>query len=125
MNIQYKAEYFAEKYGGVILDSIIGKIGTAAYRVRVDDKMFHIFYNRRWYMKYDGISISQEQLNKALEDFAMIVIFMNDEEYWKHSTEWTKGMQVPNSKFNTYEILVKRTDLNRPPIPFPIGVDSW
>ena len=125
MNLKDKAFEFMQRYDGSIIEPIHGFIGIASYRIEVNDRIFHIYYAREWYRKYDGISISKDHLLLANKEFAMIVIFINNDEYWKHSTEWIKGKVVENSKFPETEILMRKNQLEKPGIEFPKGLDSF
>ena len=120
-----KARYFLRKNKGHFLACILGQDGAIAYRVKVKDKIFHVYYARDWYRNYQGISIPKNALQKGLDENAMIVIFINKLEYWLHSSKWIKGKNLTNKMYGTNEVLVKKIDLEKPGIEFPKGVDQY
>ena len=125
MTLRDKAIEFAQERKGIVVGSISGYDGPITFKVQVGDSMFHVYFARKWYIKYDGITIPKKALLEAIKENAMIVFFMNDAEYWKHSTEWMKGKQLTNSMYGTDEILCKKDDLEKTGIEFPKGIDSW
>ena len=114
-----KAQEFADKHDAIFLSWISGDRGPMCGKVKIGANYYFVFYAREWYRKYDGITIPQDTLGSAIRHNAMIVMFVNDEEFWRHSTEWYKGRILHNTMFDKMEVLQKRDELEKPGIPFP------
>ena len=120
MTLKDKAQDFADRNNGNLLNYINGNLGPISAKIIIDDHYYYIFFAREWYHKYDGITIPQNILQNAVRDHAMIVIFINDREYWQHSYKWCQGKILHNTMFDKTEVLMKRMDLENPGIKFPI-----
>lgn len=126
LTIQEKTELFARENNGEILDPIHGDFGAISYRVKVNNHIFHIYYNREWYRKYNGVTLGITGLRLALDENAMLVFFMNKEQYWIHSLDFNKyKFSVRNSTTTEPQILVQKKYLHDAGIDFPRGIDSW
>ena len=123
--LKEKAIQFTNNIQGKIVEYINGHLGAISVKVEKDSKYYYVFSIREWYRKYNGVTIPKSILQSAINDNAMIVLFVNNEEYWKHSSEWKNGKSLHNSMFDKDEVLVKRNELNSPNTNFPTGIDSF
>ena len=126
--VKKKAELFCKLYNGTITDTVPGKrvlkngkFSTMAYIVTVEDRIFHIYFSRQWYYKYDGITIPLDKLIEATEQDACIVIYVGDNEFWRHSTLWLEWaeqdkMILKNTMYDKVEAFIKRRNLALPPV---------
>jgi len=111
-SVRKKAEEFVELHGGSIVGDIPLREGPVSYKVLIDNRMFHIYFSRRWYYNPDGISIPMETLKVALEENATIVMYVNDECVWQYASEWVRlSRDLNNSRNNTIERLILKEDL--------------
>ena len=111
-SVRKKAEEFVELHGGSIVGDIPLREGPVSYKVLIDNRMFHIYFSRRWYYNPDGISIPMETLEVALEENATIVMYVNDECVWQYASEWVRlSRDLNNSRNNTIERLILKEDL--------------
>ena len=86
-SVRKKAEEFVELHGGSIVGDIPLREGPVSFKVLIDNRMFHIYFSRRWYYNPDGISIPMETLEVGLEENATIVMYVNNECVWQYATE--------------------------------------
>ncbi len=124
--IKAAAQKFCELHKAEIIEMIPGKKLNKkgepmpmAYKCNIGDFVFHIYFNRGWYWKYDGITISKESMQLAINEHAVVVIFIGDNEYWKHSTIWFEWAEQDksiywNPLYKTWEVFIKRNNLARP-----------
>lgn len=126
-SLRQKAEEFLNKYGGNIFGEIILGEGAVAIKIKKNDRMFHIYFSRRWYYNPDGISIPQETLKTALDENATIVMYVNDEMVWAYASDWYRtSATIKNSRNNTYEKLIEKAELNTGDFDQePKGIDSY
>lgn len=120
------ARQFAEKYHGEIVGVIYGnrkiKSGRshAGYKVKfksfANEKEYivHAYYFKTWHRNRDGISVSTEQLDEAIDEHALMLMNYNGTtEYVLHSTIWEKfakedGNYDTHSEFGTKEVFCRR-----------------
>lgn len=108
-SVRKKAEEFVELHGGSIVGDIPLREGPVSFKVLIDNRMFHIYFSRRWYYNPDGISIPMETLEVGLEENATIVMYVNNECVWQYATEWLRlSRALPNARNNTIERLIKK-----------------
>ncbi len=125
MTLKQKAEEFAERNNGILLSYIAGKLGPMTAKIKVGADYYYIFFAREWYHKYDGITIPKDALDSAVNLNAMIVIFVNDEEFWQHSSVWRLGRILENPMFHKVEVLQERQHLKPPGAPFPKSLEGF
>lgn len=113
MSLIQKAEEFVELHGGKVTGTIPGRDGAIAYKVRRDERMFHIYYSRRWYYRPDGISIPEHALEVGLKENATIVVYVINECVWQYATEWHRlSTNIKNTTHGgTIEKLILKEDL--------------
>lgn len=112
-SLKQKTEEFIEKHGGDLMGDIQGQDGAIAYKVNIDNRMFHIYYSRRWYYNPDGISIPDYALEKGLEENATIVVFVINECVWQYASEWLRLSRIIKNTTHggTQEKLLIKDDL--------------
>lgn len=111
-SLRQKAEEFAELHGGYPMGDIQIAGGAVCIKVSVNNRMFHIYYSRRWYYDPDGISIPDSALQIGCQENATIVMYVINECVWQYASEWLKHSRViRNSRNNTDERLIKKEDL--------------
>jgi len=123
--LKEKSKYFADRIGGEIIRFIDGNFGSMSAKVEKDSEIYYVFSAREWYRKYNGITIPESILNLAVKDHAMIVVFLNDDEYWLHSSVWRNGRVLRNPMFGKIEVLATRDQLNTPDSKNVNGLDSF
>jgi len=112
MTVRKKTEEFIELHGGKVIDEIPGQAGTIGYKVLIDNRMFHVYYSRRWYYRPDGISIPRGALAIGVGENATIVMYVINECVWQYASEWlAKGTHLENTMYGTAEVLIKKEDL--------------
>ncbi len=113
MNVLAKTKEFVKTHGGHISGEIQGQKGTIAYKVQIDDRMFHIYYSRDWYRKYNGISIPDHALDVGLKENATIVMYVENGCFWQYASEWLRLSRIIKNKMygGTMENLIKKEDL--------------
>ena len=109
-SVKNKADEFVTLNGGSIIGNINGRDGTIAYKILNDNRMFHVYYSRRWYYNPDGISIPEHALNEGLRENASIVVYIIDECVWQYATKWI-GKKLHNSLSGTTEVLLLKENL--------------
>ena len=126
MSLRAKAEEFAEEHGGYPMGDIQLGAGAVCIKVAINDRMFHIYYSRRWYYDPDGISIPAVCLEQGLRENATIVMYVINECVWQYASEWLRlSSTIHNSRNNTDERLIKKEDLLRGTFAQkPKGIDS-
>jgi len=112
LTVRGKTEEFIELHGGKVIDEIPGQAGTIGYKVLIDNRMFHVYYSREWYRKYNGISIPRGALAIGVGENATIVMYIINECFWQYASEWlAKGTHLENTMYGTAEVLIKKEDL--------------
>lgn len=110
------ATEFAKKYNGKIVGVIhgnkilkSGEKSRAGYKVDIDGNKIHIYLIRTWHNIREGISISTEQLQEALDENALILMSYFGAENVCHSIMWeedarAKGSYDIHSRYGTKEV---------------------
>ncbi len=113
MNVRTKTNEFVKVHGGSIVGELQGQKGAIAYKVAQDKKIFHIYYSREWYHKYNGISIPDHALDLGLKENAIIVMYVENDYFWQYATEWLRLSRIIKNKMygGTMENLIKKEDL--------------
>jgi len=106
------AEHIARKYNGKVIGAIAGNKGRAGYIVEVDDRRIHIYLINVWHRNRKSISINTQQLQKAVDDDALILMSYKGKEFVLHSTIWELWAKQDNSydihtKYGTTEVFCK------------------
>jgi hypothetical protein len=106
------ANDFAEKYGGTVTAPIEGNVGRAGYIVEINGWKVYVFLINTWHNNRKAISINQEQLQKAVDDHALILMSYQGREFVIHSTLWELWAKQDNNfakhpKFDTVEVFCK------------------
>lgn len=109
-SVKEKADEFVQLNGGEIVGSIGDEKGMIAYKVLNNDRMFHIYYSRRWYYNPDGISVPEYALDIGVKENASIVVYIINEYVWQYATKWT-GKKLHNSRSGTTEVLLLKENL--------------
>ena len=91
------AEDFAEKYGGIVIDEIKGNKGKAGYITEIDGLKQYVFLINVWHQNRKGISINREQLEKALDDNALIVMIFQGREFVCNAENWEYWARIDNN----------------------------
>jgi hypothetical protein len=107
------ADAFAKKYNGSVVDSIKGNKGRAGFIVEIDNHKVHVYLINVWHNNRKSISINEEQLQKALDDHALILMSYHGQENVVHSVRWEEWAREDNNygkhpKFGTVEVFCKR-----------------
>ncbi len=114
MTIGEKAKEFVELHGGEIVGNIKLNGLPISIKVKVGERMFHIYYSRRWYYDPDGISIPDGTLQVGLDEDAIIVMYVIDECVWQYAGRWLRlSTTLKNSRNNTTERLIRKENLLR------------
>ena len=113
MNVKDKTDKFISDFGGDLVGNISGSFGTIGYKVINENRMFHIYYSKRWYNNPDGISIPKHALAVGVKESATIVVYIIDEMVWQYANDWMLlGKEIlHNTLSNTLETLIKKEDL--------------
>ncbi len=111
-SLKEKTQEFIELHGGDLMGDIQLNGLPVAYKVVIDNRMFHIYFSRRWYYNPDGISIPQVTLDVGLKENATIVMYVISECVWQYASEWLSlSTSLKNSRNNTTERLIRKEDL--------------
>ncbi len=121
---QENAIAFAAKYHGEIVGKIEGNIRstktgkpyTAGYKIEIDGHMIHAYSFRVWHRKNEGISISDKELQLALDENALIlkmkdgIEYVLDAETWQEWVEQDKSREV-HTRFGHMENFIRKDNL--------------
>lgn len=108
------ADAIAKKYNGSVIGAIQGNKGRAGYIVQIEDCKIHVYLINVWHNNRKAISINTEQLQKALDDDALILMSYRSSELVAHSKNWEYWARVDDNyavhtKYGTNEVFC-RTD---------------
>ena len=116
MSLREKAEEFEKEHGGYPMGDIQLGPGAVCMKVSVNDRIFHIYYSRRWYYEPTGISIPDAALEVGLKENATIVMYVKNECVWQYASEWLRlSTNLKNSRHGPIERLIKKEDLLKGP----------
>jgi len=117
---------FAEKYGGKIVGKIdgnmrskkTGKPYTAGYKIEIDGYMIHSYSIRVWHRKNQGISISDKELQLALDENALILKMKDGIEYVLNAELWDlwshqDGTREVHTRFGHMENFIRKDNLHK------------
>lgn len=115
------AREFCDKYNGKIVGVIhghkilkSGEKSRAGYKIKINDKfIIHSYVVKTWHRNRDGVSVSTEQLDEAIDDNALMLMNNYGKELVLHSTIWEKfakeeGNYAKHNYYDTTEVFCKR-----------------
>jgi len=106
------ADSVAEHHNGSVIGAILGNKGRAGYIVEIENHKVHVYLINTWHNNRKAISINAEQLQKALDDHALILMSYCGKEFVAHSINWELWAKQDNGyakhpHFGTVEIFCK------------------